>query len=66
MELTEGQGVDLVLNSLADEFCAKSLSTLAKNGRFLEIGKRGILSRKPVKEQRPDVSYFIVDWERDE
>jgi myxalamid-type polyketide synthase MxaB len=62
MQRTKGQGVDLVLNSLADEFCAKSLSTLAKNGRFLEIGKRGILSPDTVKEGRPDVSYFIVDW----
>jgi NADPH:quinone reductase-like Zn-dependent oxidoreductase len=47
--LTDGAGVDLVLNSLADEFCAKSLATLGKNGRFLEIGKRGILSPETVK-----------------
>jgi myxalamid-type polyketide synthase MxaB len=61
-QLTDGQGVNLVLNSLADEFCAKSLSVLGTNGRFLEIGKRGILNPDIVKEQRPDVSYFIVDW----
>ncbi len=54
--------MDLVLNSLANEFCGKSLSVLGKNGRFLEIGKRGILSEAEVKNVRPDVSYFVVDW----
>jgi len=62
LQLTQGAGVDLVLNSLADEFCMKSLSVLAKNGRFLEIGKRGILSPTEVADLRPDVSYFVVDW----
>ena len=61
-QITSGRGVDLVLNSLADEFCMKSLSVLAERGRFLEIGKRGILSEDAVKELKPDVSYFIVDW----
>ena len=39
MELTDGEGVDVVLNSLAGEFIPKSLSTLRPGGRFLEIGK---------------------------
>ena len=39
MELTGGEGVDVVLNSLAGEFIPKSLSTLRPGGRFLEIGK---------------------------
>ena len=39
MEITEGTGVDAVLNSLAGEFIPKSLSVLAPFGRFLEIGK---------------------------
>ncbi|XP_025268427.1 fatty acid synthase-like [Camponotus floridanus] len=36
---TEGRGVDLVLNSLAEEKLQASIRCLAKNGRFLEIGK---------------------------
>lgn len=63
--LTDGQGVDVVLNSLADEFCEASLSVTAENGRFLEIGKRGILSVETVAENRPDVTYHIVDWSPD-
>jgi acyl transferase domain-containing protein/NADPH:quinone reductase-like Zn-dependent oxidoreductase/SAM-dependent methyltransferase len=63
--LTNGRGVDVVLNSLADEFCAASLSVMAENGRFLEIGKRGILIEADVAAQRPDVAYHIVDWSID-
>ncbi|GFO47692.1 fatty acid synthase-like [Plakobranchus ocellatus] len=36
---TNGKGVDLVLNSLADEKLQASVRILAKHGRFLEIGK---------------------------
>ncbi len=63
--LTEGQGVDLILNSLSDEFCAASLSITAANGRFVEIGKRGILAPEVVAVERPDVVYHIVDWSVD-
>lgn len=36
---TNGKGVDLVLNSLAEEKLQASVRLLAKHGRFLEIGK---------------------------
>ncbi|XP_042150431.1 fatty acid synthase-like [Ixodes scapularis] len=36
---TEGRGVDLVLNSLAEEKLQASVRCLAAHGRFLEIGK---------------------------
>ncbi|XP_046659342.1 fatty acid synthase isoform X2 [Homalodisca vitripennis] len=36
---TGGRGVDLVLNSLAHEMLQASVRCLAKDGRFLEIGK---------------------------
>ncbi|KAJ7984800.1 hypothetical protein DPEC_G00358530 [Dallia pectoralis] len=36
---TQGKGVDLVLNSLAEEKLQASLRCLARHGRFLEIGK---------------------------
>jgi len=44
MRLTDGRGVDVVLNSLADEFIPKSLGVLAPYGRFVEIGIRDILN----------------------
>ncbi|GFR26748.1 fatty acid synthase [Trichonephila clavata] len=36
---TNGEGVDVILNSLAEEKLKASLSCIAQNGRFLEIGK---------------------------
>lgn len=36
---TKGRGVDIVLNSLAEEKLQASIRCLAKGGRFLEIGK---------------------------
>lgn len=36
---TQGRGVDVVLNSLADEKLQASIRCLALNGHFLEIGK---------------------------
>ncbi|GMT36007.1 hypothetical protein PFISCL1PPCAC_27304 [Pristionchus fissidentatus] len=37
--ITRGRGVDLVLNSLAQEMLQASVRCLAQHGRFLEIGK---------------------------
>ena len=36
---TDGRGVDVVLNSLAEDKLQSSIHLLAKHGRFLEIGK---------------------------
>ncbi|MEK7324228.1 MAG: SDR family NAD(P)-dependent oxidoreductase, partial [Chloroflexota bacterium] len=58
---TNGRGVDIVLNSLSGDFIAKSLSSLAPNGRFLEIGKRGIWSNEQMAQARPDVTYAAFD-----
>ncbi|MBX7116111.1 MAG: SDR family NAD(P)-dependent oxidoreductase, partial [Myxococcaceae bacterium] len=42
MRITRGEGVDVVLNSLAGEAIPKSLGVLRSLGRFLEIGRRDI------------------------
>ena len=42
MEATGGEGVDLVLNSLAGEYLVKSVGVLREFGRFLEIGRKDI------------------------
>ena len=57
---THGQGVDLVLNCLNGDFIPKSLSVLSPGGRFLEIGRRGILSPEQMSAERPDVAYFPI------
>jgi NADPH:quinone reductase-like Zn-dependent oxidoreductase len=47
-DATNGEGVDVVLNSLAGEFIPKSLALLRPFGRFLEIGKRDIYQDAPL------------------
>lgn len=61
LAVTNREGVDIIVNSLSGEFIEKSLSILAKNGRFLEIGKRDILTAEDVARIRPDAVYHVVD-----
>jgi acyl transferase domain-containing protein/acyl carrier protein len=62
LALTSGEGVDVVLNSLAGQFIEASFSVLKRGGRFVEIGKRGIKDDAWVKSQARDWRYFAVDW----
>lgn len=48
MRETKGQGVNLVLNSLADEKLQASVRCLGLNGRFLEIGKFDLSNNSPL------------------
>jgi NADPH:quinone reductase-like Zn-dependent oxidoreductase/acyl carrier protein len=63
---TGGEGVDLVLNSLAGEAIPKSLSVLRPYGRFLEIGKRDIYGdmRLSLLPFQKSLSYFAIDLDR--
>jgi myxalamid-type polyketide synthase MxaB len=58
---TEGQGVDVVLNSLNGDFIPKSLDALRSGGRFVEIGKLGIWTDEQMQAARSDVGYFPFD-----
>jgi NADPH:quinone reductase-like Zn-dependent oxidoreductase/acyl carrier protein len=58
---TAGQGVHVVLNSLAGDFIAASLRALGSHGRFLELGKRDILTPQALAQLRPDVRYHVYD-----
>ncbi len=62
MELTDGRGVDVVLNALASEAIPMGLSCLAESGRFLEIGKRDIYmnSRIPLWGLRRNCSFHVI------
>lgn len=48
MRHTNGEGVDVVLNSLAGEAIGRGISLLRNYGRFLEIGKRDIYENLPI------------------
>ncbi|XP_033230408.1 fatty acid synthase-like [Belonocnema kinseyi] len=45
---TKGKGVDIVLNSLAEEKLLASLRCLARSGRFLEIGKFDLVANNSI------------------
>ncbi|HAC64051.1 MAG TPA: hypothetical protein DCF68_11050, partial [Cyanothece sp. UBA12306] len=60
-ELTQGQGVDIILNSFNKEFIAKGFEVLAQNGRFIELGKIDIWDHQKVQQLRSDASYFPFD-----
>ncbi len=63
MEITDGKGVDVILNSLAGDFIPKSISVLASYGRFLEIGKIDIYqnSKMGLEPFQRNLSYFAID-----
>jgi acyl transferase domain-containing protein/acyl-CoA synthetase (AMP-forming)/AMP-acid ligase II/Zn-dependent alcohol dehydrogenase/NADP-dependent 3-hydroxy acid dehydrogenase YdfG/acyl carrier protein len=65
-ELTDGAGVDVVLNSLAGEAISKSLSVLRAFGRFLEIGKRDIYqnARLGLYPFQNSLSFSAIDLDR--
>lgn len=60
---TGGQGVDVVLNSLAGEAINRNLSILRPFGRFLELGKRDFYenTRIGLRPFRNNISYFGID-----
>ncbi|MCL6285138.1 SDR family NAD(P)-dependent oxidoreductase [Ruegeria sp. 2012CJ41-6] len=60
-DLTGNRGVDVVLNSLADDFITESLKLTTAGGVFLELGKRDILSQQDAQGMRPDVRYHAFD-----
>ncbi len=59
-QATNGEGVHVVLNSLAGDFIPASLKLLAPGGRFVEIGKTGIWDHERVRSLRADVVYFTL------
>lgn len=48
MHETKGRGVDLILNSLAEDKLQASVRCLAKGGKFLEIGKYDLENNNPL------------------
>ena len=50
--VTQGRGVDVIVNSLAGEALRKSWNCLAAYGRFIEVGKKDILGNSGL-DMRP-------------
>lgn len=61
MRVTDGAGVDIVLNSLNKDYIPVSMSCLAPGGRFIEMGKVGAWTPEQAGEVRPDLRYHNFD-----
>ncbi len=61
MTITKGEGIDIILNSLAGEFIPNGLSILRSGGWFLEIGKRDLLDQEQVDRKWPGIRYEAFD-----
>ncbi len=61
LSVTEGRGIDVVLNSLAGEFVDASLRLLVRGGRFIEMGKTDIRDAQVVADHYPAVRYRAFD-----
>ncbi|MEM1068261.1 MAG: SDR family NAD(P)-dependent oxidoreductase [Planctomycetota bacterium] len=66
LRATDGEGVDIILNSLPGEAIAKGLSILKTGGRFLEIGKRDIYADAPLGLHpfRNNLALFAIDLDQ--
>ncbi|HKP40452.1 SDR family NAD(P)-dependent oxidoreductase [Mycobacterium sp.] len=61
---TDGEGVDVVLNSLTNEgFIEATVRATARHGRFIEIAKRDIWSPERMAQVRPDLSYEVFAYD---
>ncbi len=61
--ITQGEGIDCVLNSLAGDFIPKSFGCLRRFGRFVEIGKIDVYNNTKfgLEMLKNNISYFVVD-----
>jgi phthiocerol/phenolphthiocerol synthesis type-I polyketide synthase C len=61
--LTDGAGVDMVLNSLFGQAMEQSLSLLRPFGRFLELGKQDYYANTAIglRALKDNITYFGID-----
>ena len=61
LRITDGRGVDVVLNSLAGDFMRATVETLNVRGRFLEIGKRDVWSQEKLQAVKEHARFTLID-----
>ncbi|KAI9039457.1 Acyl transferase/acyl hydrolase/lysophospholipase [Aspergillus affinis] len=64
--VTDGRGIDVLLNCLAGAMFSQSVAYLARFGRFLEIGKTDIYRniRMGLEQFGQNSSFFAIDVDR--
>ncbi|WP_159001608.1 SDR family NAD(P)-dependent oxidoreductase, partial [Streptomyces sp. SBT349] len=58
---SDGHGMDVVLNSLTEEFVDASLRLLRHGGRFVEMGKADLRDADRIAGDHPGVTYRAFD-----
>ncbi len=61
--LTNGKGVDVILNSLTGEFALKNFSILAPYGRYIEIGQQSP-GEKAMPSLDSNFTFAVINIER--
>jgi polyketide synthase 12 len=61
LQASAGEGVDVVLNSLAGQYVDASCELLPRGGRFLEMGKTDIRDSEQIANTYPGVAYQALD-----
>lgn len=66
MKVTDGRGVDIVINSLSGKAINQSIRCLAPFGHFVEIGKADIYANAKIglKKMGENLSFHVVDLDR--
>ncbi|BAX91783.1 type I polyketide synthase [Mycobacterium shigaense] len=63
LDLTDGYGVDVILNSLPDEAIQRGVKILAPGGRFIELGKKDVYANATLglAALTKSASFSVVD-----
>src|SRR5207249_3723363 len=61
LHATGGEGVDVVLDSLAGKLVDASLDLLVRGGRFVEMGKADVRDPDEVAAGHPGVAYHAFE-----
>ncbi|MEM6110327.1 type I polyketide synthase [Mycobacterium sp. 050272] len=63
LEITDGYGVDVILNSLPDEAIQRGVQILAPGGRFIELGKKDVYANATLglAALTKSASFSVVD-----
>ena len=60
LDITNGEGIDLIVNSLTGEAIGAGISILRDGGRFMELGKTDLWDQARVDEFKPGVKFFAI------
>ena len=65
LDITDGYGVDVILNSLPDEAIQRGVKILAPGGRFIELGKKDVYANANLglAALTKSASFAVVDLE---